>query len=467
MKSFSYELARFAVDAKFEDLPDKVIHEAKRILLDSLACGLVGAFCDRGKYSIGISKRLGGTPESSIIGIPEKVSCSSAAFANGELMNAMDYDAFEIPPGHFPPFVIPPSLAVAESVGASGKDLMLATVIGHELGSRIGAGLTPQKGRFGENKSMVVLASGQSFFIFGGVIAAGKLLNLDSKKMTHAIGIAGHFCPVPNNRKFQITAPSPMSRLTGWVSQAAVMAALLAESGYLGDVNVFDGEFGFWRMYAYDSWGPDKVIDRIGKEWFFLNVGYKPYPCHRAMNTAMDCFIKILEINKFEPEDIDKVRVFCNPSVMAQPASSLLTNHVDAQSNIEYNFACAANRISIEEWQSSETMKNPEVLTFMKKIVAEGPPDWKERVKKNPKSRWSGGVEVKAKGKTYYEEGTFPWGTAFTDFEMTDGDLVDKFKRCASKVLDQEKINRVVEHVLELEKVENVGVIMEQLTGSP
>ena len=146
-----------------------------------------------------------------------------------------------------------------------------------------------------DNKNITVFATGQSLFIFGGTIAASKAMDLNSEKMTHAIGIAGHFCPIPNNRKFQVTAPSPMTRLTGWASQGAVTATILAEMGYLGDINVFDGELGFWRMYAYDGWNPDKILQDLGEKWIFLNVGYKPYPCHRAMNAPLDCFLKIME----------------------------------------------------------------------------------------------------------------------------------------------------------------------------
>jgi 2-methylcitrate dehydratase PrpD len=95
---------RFVVGIKFEDLPEDVVYETKRVLLDSIGCAIAGITSDKGKISIQLARRLGGPPESSIIGIGDKVSCSNAAFANGELINALDYDAIY----HIPPFVIPP-----------------------------------------------------------------------------------------------------------------------------------------------------------------------------------------------------------------------------------------------------------------------------------------------------------------------------------------------------------------------
>ncbi|MBW2028522.1 MAG: MmgE/PrpD family protein [Deltaproteobacteria bacterium] len=464
MESFSRSLSGLVLEMNYGNLPGRVVRETKRVILDSMACALAGHFCDRGKFSVDMSRRLGGTPECSILGTQEKVSCCSAAFANGELINALDYDSFEIPPGHFPPFVIPPAMAIAECLGASGKDLILATAVGSEMGSRIAAGLGPRIGSIDGRKSPVLYASGQSFFIFGGVISAGKLMNLDTEKMTHAMGIAGHFCPVPNNRKFQMTAPSPMTRLTGWVSQAAVSAALLAEMGYLGDTSIFDGEFGFWRMYAYDKWSPDMVLEEIGKRWLFLNLGYKRFPCHRAMHAALDSFLHIIESNELRATDIERIKVYCNPSLASQPASKLLTNHVDAQSNIAYIFACAANRIEVEKWQSRETMEDTEILSYLEKISVEAPADWDERLREDSRNRWSGGVEIAARGTVFREEHRYPRGTALSDVEMTDDELADKFRRSASRILPREKIDRAIKYLLDLEGIPDVRMIMEQLT---
>ena len=116
MDSLSQDIAKFIVETRFEDLPEDVVHEAKRSFLDAIGCAIAGIATEKGKISVALARRLGGPPESSIIGIGDKVSCCNAAFANGELINALDYDALP----HVQPFVIPPALAAAESVGASG-----------------------------------------------------------------------------------------------------------------------------------------------------------------------------------------------------------------------------------------------------------------------------------------------------------------------------------------------------------
>jgi len=92
MSNLTQELASFAVDTKYEDLPVSVVHEAKLLLLDSIGCALAAITTDKGKMSLALARRLGGPPESSIIGMGGKVSCSSAALANGELICTLDFD---------------------------------------------------------------------------------------------------------------------------------------------------------------------------------------------------------------------------------------------------------------------------------------------------------------------------------------------------------------------------------------
>ncbi|GAH77498.1 unnamed protein product, partial [marine sediment metagenome] len=89
MKNFTSELAGFIAEIQFDDLPWAAVHEAKRILLDSIGCALPGKGVDKGRIPLELAKKLGGPPESSIIGSPDKVSCSNSAFANGELINAL------------------------------------------------------------------------------------------------------------------------------------------------------------------------------------------------------------------------------------------------------------------------------------------------------------------------------------------------------------------------------------------
>ena len=133
MENITQELAEFVAGIRFEDLPQDVVHESKRVLLDSIGCALAGLSTTKGKLAVRMANKLGGPPDSTILAAGDKVSSPSAAYANDNLINAMDY--CEVP--HVSPWVIPAPLALAECNRSHGKELILAVAIGHEIALRM------------------------------------------------------------------------------------------------------------------------------------------------------------------------------------------------------------------------------------------------------------------------------------------------------------------------------------------
>ena len=123
------QLADFALKARWEDLPPDIVQETKMILMDAVGCALVATQTDKGKINLSLAKRFGGPPEASVIGSSQKAALSTASMINGELMFTPDYISM-IAGGNEPSYVLPAILAMAESMGASGKELILSTAIG-------------------------------------------------------------------------------------------------------------------------------------------------------------------------------------------------------------------------------------------------------------------------------------------------------------------------------------------------
>ena len=188
MKTVTQELLDFAIDTDFEDLPGEVVHECKRIILDCFGIGLAALGVDKGKISVALARRLGGPPEASIMGTGDRVSCPNAAFANGELLHAMDYCNIMYPVIHVSESVLSPPLSVAEHMGSSGKDLILATALAHEVPTRLQYGMDNRWQRYvseGPDKGKLTNpdVAGSTVNTFGGTIGAGRLLKLDRDKM--------------------------------------------------------------------------------------------------------------------------------------------------------------------------------------------------------------------------------------------------------------------------------------------
>lgn len=467
------KILEFVKDLQYKDIPPEAVHEARRLLLDSIGCALGGLLVDKGKFGVKMARRLGGPRESSIWGTEYKVSSASAAFANGELVNALDMDGLMFPGGHVPPCVISAAVAIAEYKSTSGKELITVIALVHELASRISGAMKYWREivREGPEKGMIKWpdVSGLSTPIIAGVLGCGKLLRLNKEKLGHAMGIAVHFCPIPSTTKWENTVPSAMTKYLdmGWISQAEVQAALLAEIGYTGDAYILEGPYGFWKMYGSERWEPEKIADKLGDKWFLpRKTIYKPYPCCRGMHGGLDCFIYLLEKHNLKPEEIEKVICLTDPMVDRHLLKSRgIVTHVDSQFNAAYPFAAAAYRlVPGPAWQSRQALKNPGILGFMNKVTVGAYPRYGELLMDDPSNPITR-VELSAGGQTFTEERRWIKGNPYPESAlMTDEDLVRKFKNNGSRILPTEKLDRAVEAIMGIEKLESVKELIEQIT---
>ncbi len=469
METTASILAEFISAIEFEDLSEAIVREAKRLLLDSIGCALAGLHTEKGKIVLSFGTKDSSLSEATILGTREKVPAPMASFVNGELFNALDYEALCAPSGHVTPYVLSAPLAAAEWKRVSGKDLILAIVLAHEIAQRVCSGLiiperlsrkTAEKG-----VSVQLPIHGYGANVFGGIAGVTKVLGLDANKIEHAFGIGGAMCPVPTLMQFAETVPASMSKFSpsGWISQAEITSALLAEAGYSGSWNVFDGEFAFWKSFAADGWDPKIVVNGLGNFWFFSNaIGYKQYPCCGAMHGALDILCAIIERFDIRPADIKELNVGLN--LLAELnlwKNRNIENNIDAQFSTAYVFAVAANRIEIgHKWQSEETFNSPEIIELMKKINIFTPA--------SPHSeKMRSMVEVivwdrnKSEETRYSERDVWPVQSV-----MNDSKLYEKFKMNALDVLPSQNIEQVLKTISSLEDVDDVASLMKLLSPS-
>lgn len=275
-------LVDFVMATKFQDLPDYAVHETKRCLLDSIGCAIGAPRMEHGRICFDLGKKLGGQPESTILGAKGKVSCLNAAFTNGELINTLDYDC--VFGTHLPPFVIPAPLALAEAKSASGRDTILAVALGHEVAVRLQQAVSPTywpKESGPEcGKILYTDVSGMGTGVFGAAVGAGIILKLNADKMASAMGVAGYAGPSSTMRKWNDTVPCRMSKYgpPGFAAEVGVRSALLADMGYYGDTNIFEGDLNYYRFNGHLEWNKEKVVAGLGTTWRCREIHYKKYP---------------------------------------------------------------------------------------------------------------------------------------------------------------------------------------------
>ncbi len=280
-------LAAFAVALRPDDVPAAVRQRAVLHLLDAVGCAYAASGLGEGAEARSVVESQGGTPESSLIGTRARAPASGGALANGTLMHALDFD--DTHPAsicHITTVVAPAALAVAEAVGASGRDLVTAYVAGCETVARLGAAADGEFHRRGFHATGVC-------GVFGAAVAAARLLSLDAVTTTRALGIAGSFAP--GLLEFLGDGSSTKRLHAGGAARAGVDAALLAAAGATGPAGVIDGRFGLFATHLGDPHvrAVSAQLDDLGRRWETAAMAIKPYPCCHFMHGALEALASL------------------------------------------------------------------------------------------------------------------------------------------------------------------------------
>ena len=143
--NYTKKICDFILNTKYEDLPEKAIENAKGRILDSIGCGIAGTSEETGAIVKKFLVDNGGNEQATVINSKIKSSVTSGAFANGILMHSMDFDDNSKPAmAHTTTCVLPAALAVGQHLNASGQDILLAYVVGHEVFNKVAACLTTE-----------------------------------------------------------------------------------------------------------------------------------------------------------------------------------------------------------------------------------------------------------------------------------------------------------------------------------
>jgi len=479
------QLSEFALTTTYEDLPQEVIHTAKRMLLDSIGCIVDATIAsERGKGAAKLAKRLGGPPESSIIGTSDKVSCANAAIVSGDATYATNYDCVHPDFAHVNPAVVSTSLAIGESQAVSGKDFLQAFVLGEEVALRIGSGLQEiagisrsqlvhqvyKKTGDGKQEEQHSVVIGDSPAVFGCVASAGKMLNLSKSQMASAMGIAGYNTPMPARGHWHASGPeanagSAMVRgfSPGWMSHAGIAATLLAEVGYTGNVTVLDGPNSFWKFTGAASWDPEAVTNKMGKEWNILGTCFKLYPSCGVIHSALDAFKSIVDENHLTPDDIEQVKSWVSPHFLRPICANRdPINEVHAQFSAPYLYALVAHHIPVGvEWRSLANMTSPKIRAFMGKTTFARYDESGPGVKPE---RDHAKVDVMANGKTYHAERKFRMGAPMPkEAQVSDNLLEEKFIHNLAVILPENKAAEVAKMIWDLENLKDLSQLIQKL----
>jgi 2-methylcitrate dehydratase PrpD len=447
------ELARYAVETQYEDYPAHVIEAVKLLILDSIGCMLGGAQTKLGRAMVAPIKGMGGAPEATMVGGGIKVPTIQAAFVNGNTANALDYDDTLLGIGHPGASIIPSALAMGEWVGASGKELITAILLGYDIGDRIGLAIQPSYERL---QKVWGVGTWQTL---SAVVAAAKVLGMDLKGTLNAYGVAGATAPLPNTQKWGWSAEERpihwVKEPTGWPAWTGTTAAVLASHGFIGNRFILDGDNGFWIMAGSDQCDWDQMTAGLGQEYEVVNhIAYKPYSSCRWQHAALDCVRLLKRENGLRASEVAEVVIHSFAWVKTQEVYGP-TDMVDAEFSIPYTTAMVLSDVHPgPAWYTDEMLQSQEMLNLSRRVRVEVDPALDKAYFE--KDQLAARVELRTtNGKRLETMVDIPRGDPRKP--LTREEIESKFANQAAYSLTDEQIERVIELIDDLENVTDVN----------
>lgn len=466
-------LAEFTVRTDYNELPPQVVEECKRDILDSIGCALAAMGQPKADKGIACALRIGGTDgPATIIGTGQRSSIFGAAFANGEMISTLDADSVLLP-GHVSPYVLPGAFAVGEAGHRSGKDLIAAVAVSHEMSYRFGATVNGTR-EYKNGKAATAAVVGYSSTIFGATASAAKLKGLAAEQIANAIAIAAAITPVNAHGAWLRHAPPSTIKylMAGALAQSALTAAEMGELGHRGDLQLLDdAEFGYPRFSGTSKWEPEHLTKGLGMDWRFPNFQmYKPYPHCRVMHAPLDILLDLIHQHDLRVEEIERITAYGEGWAYVLPSFVFreIREPQDAQFSFAHGLALAAHRVSPgPKWQDPQVVFDPSVMQLMEKVKLEVHPDSANAHARNPSSRPSR-VEIKARGQVFAGNRMFPKGTPSPDGAtfMTTDELVAKFRSYVDGLVPAATVDNIIDSVLHLEQVADFATVMPKLVWS-
>ena len=365
-------LAEFASAVTFEELPGDVVHQAVRLIIDTLACAVAGADT-RSAQLVRQVLAGGGAPEAVAIGQPGRTGMREAAFVNAVAAKARDFDDYLLHFSHLANTVVTCAVAVAEREEADGRALIAAVVAGYEVVARMALAMPGSPGIIdgGTDAERIGWTVGfsHSYNVIGGAVAAAHLLGLDAHGMAQTIGIAAYSAPVPSGTKLVLThdrMPLMKAGMYGWQAWSGCLAAELAAAGLTGDDTALDGPYGFWTMMGAGYFHEDQALYGLGEHWWIRETSFKLVPAGTWMRPAIDAVEQIRVQDSFDQDRIDRIEV--HTRLLINHGSMITSDpksYIDAQFSYVYLVAVAALGFAPETWQDRATFDNTRVRELL------------------------------------------------------------------------------------------------------
>jgi 2-methylcitrate dehydratase PrpD len=362
-------LSDFIVNFDLNEIQENVVETAKICILDSFSAA-VGASKD--ELIVDIIRKYkefyntGNENGISVWGHNTKLPVVQAAFINAMMGHKLELDDVHTnSKTHIGTVVVPSAMCLAQHLGSSAKEFLEAVICGYEVMSRIGMGFGVSSHR---NKGWHVTSTAGTF---GAAAAAAKLLKLNVKETTNALGMAG-------TQSFGLWAfleDSASSKILhpARAASSGIEAAMLAKAGMTGPISILSANDGSLFAAMSDEYDLSMVTKDLGIVYEIKNVDNKPYPCCRSTHCAIDSAIYLRNSYNIDVDDIEEVQIGTylvgyKQCGLTEGSKNPVTS-TEAKFSTPYTFATALinGNVSLEHF-TAESIANENVHSLLKKV---------------------------------------------------------------------------------------------------
>lgn len=456
MPFISENLAEWASKLTFDDIPPEVRRQAVHLILDGVGIAYASQKYEFGPKTVNALATFE-PGHRGVIGFPQKLALRDAVVANGVLIHGLDFDDTHLKGVvHATSSCFPTALGVGSALGKAGRDAITAYVIGMETAARLGSVVQGELNQVGFHPTGVLAA-------FGCAMVAGKLEGLTAEQLVMAQGIA--LSMAAGTREYSTEGAWTKRMHPGWAGACGITAARLAQNGFTGPRQAYEGKFGLFATHMgsdLSKWNLPSTTDGLGKEWETLQVAIKPVPACQLNISCIDAAVALGRQHNLDPDDIESVEALIPPhavKIVCEPieAKRKPTSPYAAQFSIPFVVACGIihKRFGLAEL---ELFQDPAILKLAQRV------NYSVDAKTGYPKHFSGEVIVTLKnGQKLAHREQINRGAA--DNPVSPEGIADKFMGNATMSQSQARAQQILDAVLGMDRLDRISSLEAVLAG--
>jgi len=365
MDEVAGRLAEHAIGLRYEDVPEAAREKSKQLILDLLGIALCASATADSSPALRETMLAVGRPgNATLIGEEPRLHPIHAAYLNGAYAHSLDADdthrAGSIHPGAP---IIPALIALAENNHLGGRRLIAAMVAGYDVTCKLAMAIDPRS-HYARGFHPTATCG-----VFGATAAGANLLGLDREVLRNGFGI--NLSQSAGSQQFLIDGAWTKRIHPGQAASNAILALELAQRGFKGPADCFEGQWAFFHAYSDDA-HPELAVEGLGTRFEILETAVKPYPCCRYAHGALDLILKLQRENGLRAADVDGVRIGLSEvatGIVGRPVEHKRDprNIVDGQFSMPFLAAAALTRGRMA-WSDYDLIGDPRLPSLMARV---------------------------------------------------------------------------------------------------